>query len=779
MSDNLLVTKRSGETAPFDFEKIHKVLYWAVEDIANVSVSEIEIKTKMQLYNKIPTAEIHETIIKSAANLISEEHPNYQFVAARLAIFTLRKKVYKQFEPLPLIEHVKNCIDSGVYDKELVTLFSEDEWERLDRIVKHHRDMLLSYAAIEQFRGKYLVQNRTTGEYFETPQMAYILIAAILFSKYPEDTRMTYIKNYYDAISKGPKSTITLPTPILAGIRTPTRQFSSCVLIESGDSLNSINEVASSIVDYASARAGIGVNAGRIRAKGSPVRNGEVFHTGNIPFYKYFVSALKSCSQGGVRGASATLYYPIWHLEAEDLIVLKNNKGTDETRIRHLDYGIQINGYLYSRLIKNEKITLFNPHDVPDLYEAFFSDQKLFGELYEKYERAYSVRKITISALEHFSNVLMERNNTGRIYIQNVDHSNTHSAFNEETSPVRMSNLCVEITLPTAELTRASRIPFSKEDLLGKFKDVSAAEFRKDYGEIALCTLSSINMGMMHSREDIEKTCDLVIRALDELLDYQNYPMIAAGVPASKRRSLGVGVSNVAYFIAKHGLKYSDGSANDLINEYAESISYYLIKASVEVAKEKGKCDWFDETKYSKGILPIDTYKKAVDDVLAKPNYMDWGSLRKEILEHGMRNSTVMALMPVESSSQVINATNGIEPPRSPVSIKVSKDGTLKQVVPEITRLKNKYEYLWDMPHTRGYLELAAIFQKWTDQSISTNTSYNPINYEDDKVPMSELIKDVVYAYKLGLKTLYYQNTNDGAGDVYDEADDDCSACKL
>jgi len=779
MSDTLLVTKRGGKTEPFDFEKVHVVLFWATENIANVSVSEIEIKTKMQLYNKIPTAEIHETLIKSAANLISEDYPNYQFVAARLAIFTLRKQVYKQFEPPKLVEHVLNCIGRGVYDKELIDLFDADEWDRLDRIVKHDRDMLLSYAAVEQFRGKYLVQSRTTGEYFETPQMAYILISAILFSKYPKDTRMNYIRSYYDAISKGPKSSITLPTPILAGIRTPTRQFSSCVLIESGDSLNSINETASSIVDYASRRAGIGINAGRIRSKGSAVRHGEVFHTGNIPFYKYFHAALKSCSQGGVRGASATLYYPIWHLEAEDLIVLKNNKGTDETRVRHLDYGVQINGYLYGRLLKNEKITLFNPHEVPDLYDAFFSNQELFGELYEKYERAYSLTKKTVNALDHFSSVLMERNNTGRIYIQNVDHSNTHSAFNEKTSPIKMSNLCVEITLPTAELTRHSRVPYDKEIHPDEFKDTTAEEFRSKYGEIALCTLSSVNMGALQSTEDFEKTCDLVVRALDELLDYQDYPMLAAGIPAIKRRSLGVGVSNVAYFIAKNGLKYSDGSANNLINEYAEQLSYYLTKTSMELAKEKGKCDWFDETKYSKGILPIDTYKKAVDNVLTKPNYMDWEPLRKDIMEHGMRNSTVMALMPVESSSQVINATNGIEPPRSPVSTKSSKDGTLKQVVPEMHRLKNKYEYLWDMPQTRGYLEIAAIFQKWTDQSISTNTSYNPANYPDNKVPMSELIKDMVYAYKMGLKTLYYQNTLDGSGDVYDEKDDDCESCKL
>jgi len=778
MTENILVTKRGGHTEPFTFDKVHTVLFWATENLTNVSVSEIEIKTQMQLYNKINTYEIHEALIKSAADLISDESPNYQFVAARLAIFTLRKQVYKCFEPPTVYDHVIKCISQKVYDKDILNHYDTKDWERIDRMVKHDRDMLFSYAAVEQFRGKYLIQDRTTNTYYETPQMAYIMIAATLFSKYPKETRMHYIKDYYDAISKVTKSTLTLPTPLLAGVRTPTRQFSSCVLIETGDSLPSINETASSIADYASLRAGIGINAGKIRAKGSPVRGGEVFHTGNIPYYKYFLGALKSCSQGGIRGASATTYFPIWHLEAEDLIVLKNNKGTEETRVRHMDYGVQINGYLYKRMLKNEKITLFSPRDVPGLYDAFFNDQELFAELYEKYERAYSIRKITVGALEHISKVLIERNNTGRIYIQNVDHSNTHSSFNEETSPIHMSNLCVEITLPTAELTRKSRQPFDPDEL-HVYKDIPAQEFRDEFGEIALCTLSSLNWGAIQEPADFEKPCDLAIRALDELLDYQDYPMIAAGVPSMKRRSLGVGMCNLAYFITKHDMKYSDGSANDLVNRYAEAMSYYLIKASMNLAKEKGACDWFDETKYSKGILPIHTYKKDVDKILEKPYYLDWEPLIADVKKYGMRNSTVMALMPVESSSQPINATNGIEPPRSPVSVKASKDGSLKQVVPEIRGLKNKYEYLWDMPHTRGYLEIAAIFQKWTDQAISTNTSYNPENYEDNKVPMSELIKDLVYAYKLGLKTLYYQNTHDGSGDVYDADDEDCAACKL
>jgi len=780
MSEGLFVTKRDGRTEPFTYDKIHTVLFWAAENLTGVSVSEIEIKAEMQFYDKIKTDDIHEAMIKSAADLISEDNPNYQFVAARLTNFTLRKQVYQQYTPPTLRDHVETCVDSGVYDSGLLDLYTDNEWVKLDKIVKHERDDLLSYAAIEQFRGKYLVQNRTTGQYHETPQMAYILIAAILFSKYDPSIRMKYVRDYYDAISMGPKSTLTIPTPILAGVRTPTRQFSSCVLIETDDSLDSINESASSIVDYASRRAGIGLNLGRLRAKGSPVRGGEIFHTGNIPFYKYFQSALKSCSQGGVRGASATVYFPLWHAEAEDLLVLKNNKGTEETRVRHMDYGVQLNGYLIQRLLDGKDITLFNPSDVPDLYNAFFQDQAEFARLYEKYERARSISKTSVPAIELFNTVILERNNTGRLYIQYVDHSNTHSAFNANTSPIRMSNLCVEITLPTAGLTKKSRMPYTR-DILNTLGDVPPAEFRDEYGEIALCTLSSINWGAIHSPEDFEKPADLAIRALDELLDYQDYPMVAAGYPADKRRSLGVGICNLAYFIAKHGNKYSDGSANDLVNEYAEAMSYWLLTASNNLAKEKGACGWYSETKYSKGLLPMDTYKPEVDTLLDVPHYLDWTKLRASIDEHGLRNSTTMAMMPVESSSQVINGTNGLEPPRSSVSVKASKNGTLKQVVPEIHRFKNKYEYLWDMTSPRGYMATAAIIQKWTDQSISTNTSYNPAHADGGKLSTSELLSDIVYAYYIGLKTLYYQNTMDGSGDVFDSSDkdDDCESCKL
>ena len=793
--DKIHVIKRDGSKEELDFNKIHQVLYWATENISNVSVSEIELKTKMQLYDKITTKEIHETLIKAAADLISEETPNYQYVAARLVNFSLRKDVYGRYEPPVLLEHVKENIKKGVYDKEIVDYYTEEEWERLNKIVNHDRDFMLTYAAIEQFRRKYLVQDRVNKVYYETPQMAYILIAAILFKDYPKDKRFNYIKQYYDAISKAHKSLLSLPTPVLAGVRTPTKQFSSCVLIMTDDSLDSINETASAIVDYTSRRAGIGVNAGKIRGRGAKIRGGEVYHTGNIPFYKYFQAALHSCYQGGIRSASATVYYPIWHYEVEDLLVLKNNKGTEENRVRHMDYGVEFNGYLLKRMVKNEKITLFSPEDVPDLYEAFFNDQEKFAELYEKYERAYSIRKKQIQGSELFDLFVLERNNTGRIYMLNVDHANTHSSFKEDIAPIYQSNLCLEITLPTYPITRKGREVFNKSIHLEKYKDIDSKTFREENGEIALCTLSAINWGAIQSEEDMERACDLAIRALDELLDYQDYPMVAAGIPALKRRALGVGVSNLAYLITKHGYRYSDGSAKELVNRYGEMMSYYLIKASVELAKEKGACDWYKDTKYSDGIVPMDTYKKYVDNVVSNETIMDWNSLKDDLKKYGIRNSTVMALMPVESSSQIINATNGIEPPKMPISVKLSKDGALKQVVPEIHKLKNKYEYLWDMPHTRGYLELAAILQKWTDQTISTNTSYNPANYPDNKVPVSELYKDILYAYKLGLKTLYYQNTYDGSTDENIKNDDnlnnenettsnevieeDCESCKL
>ena len=776
--DDILVTKRDGSLEKFDIDKIHQVLHWATEGITGVSVSEIELRMKVQLYNKIPTKVLHEALIKSAADLISEETPNYQWVASRLVNMALRKEVYGNFEPPSLYDIVKTNIERGVYTSELLEKFTKQDFDILDVIVDHKRDFLLSYAAIEQFRGKYLVKNRATGEFYETPQVAYILIAALLFSNYKEN-RMKYIKEYYDAISKGPKSLLSIPTPILAGVRTPTKQFSSCVLVSCGDSLESINEVASCIVDYASRRAGLGINGGRIRAIGSEVRNGEVRHTGIIPFWRYFQAALQATSQGGVRSASATVCYPIWHYEVEDLIVLKNNKGTEESRLRHLDYSVQINGYLYKRFLNKEKITLFSPHDVPDLYHAFFTDQKKFAELYEKYERARSIRKKEIDAVELFTLLVVERNNTGRIYIHNVDHGNEHGAFDLEKVWVEQSNLCQEIELPSYPLTREGRLPFDKTTL-DNYKEISSEEFREKYGEIALCTLSAINWGQISEPEDFELPCRLAVRALDELLDYQDYPMIASGVPGLFRRALGIGINNLGYFLAKRDLKYSDHSANETIHEYMEAMMYYLIKASVDLAKEKGKCHWFEDTKYSKGILPIDTYNKNVDKIVKNKLNYDWESLRKEILKHGMRNSTLCAVAPTESSSMMLaTSCNGIEPPRTPVAVKQSKDGVLKQPVPEIQRLKNKYEYLWDMKSMEGYLEIAAIIQKFADQTISTNTSYNPKHFPEEKITLTKLMKDILYAYKLGIHTLYYQNTYDGSGEDLKENEQECETCKL
>ncbi|MCV2884061.1 ribonucleoside-diphosphate reductase subunit alpha [Aestuariibacter sp. AA17] len=741
MNNNLFVTKRNGERESIDLDKIHKVITWAAEGLNNVSVSQVEIKAHLQFYDGIKTEDIHETLIKSAADLISTESPDYQYLAARLAIFHLRKKAYGQFEPPELYDHVVDMVERNKYDAHLLDDYTKEEFAELDEYIDHWRDMTFSYAAVKQLEGKYLVQNRVTGDIYESAQFLYILVAACLFAKYPKETRLDYIKRFYDAASK---FKISLPTPIMAGVRTPTRQFSSCVLIETDDSLDSINATASAIVKYVSQRAGIGVNAGRIRALGSPIRGGEAFHTGCIPFYKYFQTAVKSCSQGGVRGGAATLFYPLWHREVESLLVLKNNRGVEENRVRHLDYGVQFNKLMYQRLIKDQHITLFSPSDVPGLYDAFFSNQEEFEKLYVKYEQDDSIEKRTIKAIELFSLFMQERASTGRIYLQNVDHCNTHSPFNAEVAPVRQSNLCLEIALPTKPLQHVN----------------------DENGEIALCTLSAFNLGAIKNLDELDELSDLAVRALDSLLDYQDYPVPAAYNATMGRRTLGIGVINFAYYLAKNGVKYSDHSANGLVHRTFEAMQYYLLKASNNLAKEKGACPKFNETTYSQGILPIDTYKKDLDQVCNEPLHYDWESLRKEIVDHGLRNSTLSALMPSETSSQISNATNGIEPPRGHISVKASKDGVLKQVVPEYDTLKEKYELLWDIPSNDGYLQLVAIMQKFIDQTISANTSYDPSKYEGNKVPMKLLLKDLLTAYKLGVKTMYYHNTRDGAADT-------------
>lgn len=754
---NLKVTKRNGSLEDINLDKIHQVVTWAAEGLDNVSVSQVEMRSHIQFYNGIRTDDIHETIIKAAADLISTETPDYQYLAARLAIFHLRKIAFGQFEPPHLYDHVSKLTESGKYDKHILEDYSRTEFDELNDCIEHNRDLTFSYAAVKQLEGKYLVQNRVTKQIFESPQFLYMLVAMCLFARYPQATRLTYVKKFYHAIST---FKISLPTPIMSGVRTPTRQFSSCVLIECDDSLDSINATTSAIVKYVSQRAGIGINAGRIRALGSEIRGGEAQHTGCIPFYKMFQAAVKSCSQGGVRGGAATLFYPLWHLEVENLLVLKNNRGVEENRVRHLDYGVQINRLLYTRLIKGENISLFSPSDVPGLYDAFFADQDEFERLYVLYEKDKSINRRSIPAVDLFSLLMQERAGTGRIYIQNVDHCNTHSPFDPKLAPVRQSNLCLEIALPTRPLN-----------------DIKDSE-----GEIALCTLSAFNLGALESLGELEELAELATRALDALLDYQNYPIKAAELATMNRRTLGIGVINFAYYLAKNRVKYSDGSAINLTHRTFEAIQYYLLKASVKLAQELGACPKFSDTTYAQGLLPIDTYKKDLDKICQEPLHLDWESLRADIVKHGLRNSTLTALMPSETSSQIANATNGIEPPRGLVSVKASKDGILKQVVPEFERLHNQYELLWDMPNNEGYLHLVGIMQKFIDQSISANTNYDPQRFEGQKVPMKQLIKDLLTAYKFGLKTLYYQNTRDGADDMQTSIQDDgCAsgACKI
>ena len=768
MNQAVQVVKRDGSKEALDVDKLHKVVFYACDGINGVSPSEVEIKSQIQFYSGISSKEIQETLIKAAADLISEETPNYQFVGGRLINYALRKEVYEGYQPFRVQELVERNIEKGFYDPELITYYDNEEWDKINSFVNHKRDENLTYVAMEQLRGKYLCQNRVTGQIFETPQMCYILIAATLFHNYPKETRLQWVKDYYDAISL---HDISLPTPVMAGVRTPQRQFSSCVLIETDDSLDSINATSSSIVKYVSQKAGIGIGAGSIRAIGSPIRKGDAYHTGVIPFYKHFQSATKSCSQGGVRGGAATLYYPIWHYEVEDLLVLKNNKGTEDNRVRHMDYGVQFNKLMYERLITGGDITLFSPADVPGLYDAFFADQDRFRELYETAERNTRLRKKSIPAAQLFSSFMEERKNTGRIYLQNVDNANDHGSFLPEVAPIRQSNLCAEIDLPTKPLN-----------------DINDPD-----GEISLCTLSAINWGNVKTPEDFEKACTLAVRGLDALLSYQNYPILAAQLSTEKRRPIGVGIINFAYWMAKHDLSYQDITPEglELVDEYAEAWSYYLIKASADLAVDMGSIPGIMETKYGHGITPNQTYKKDLDELVKHKERMDWKGLRKQLKKSGIRNSTLMALMPSETSAQVANATNGIEPPRSLISVKQSKHGVLKQVVPQYFHFKNKYDLLWDQKSPQGYLKIMAVLQKYIDQGISVNTSYNPQFFEDEKIPMSVLLQDLLMFYKYGGKQLYYFNTYDGQGELdidkmteeelpqgeLDEAD--CESCTI
>jgi ribonucleoside-diphosphate reductase alpha chain len=759
------VTKRDGSTEPLNLEKFHRVVAWACEGLSNVSESAVELKSQIQFYNGIKTRDIQETLIKAASELITEETPNYQYVASRLINYHLRKQVYGGPNPYDLFTHVVNVVSDGYYDRELLNWYTDEEYKELNTYLVHDRDFTIPYVGMEQLRGKYLIRNRVSNKYYETPQMIFMLIPMVLFRNYSKNERLKWIKDFYDATST---FEISLPTPIMAGLRSPQKQFSSCVLVDSDDSLDSINATTSAVVKYVSQKAGIGINGGRIRAIGSAIRNGDATHTGVIPFYKMFQAAVRSCSQGGVRNGAATLYYPIWHYEIEDLLVLKNNKGTEDNRIRHIDYAVQFNKLMYERLLSGGgDITLFSPSDVPGLYEAFFVDYNKFKSLYEAAEKNKNIRKKTISALTLFTSFIQERKDTGRIYLMNVDHANDHGSFIKEVATVYQSNLCCEIDLPTKPL-----------DNIFDFS-----------GEISLCTLAAINWGKIRATSDFERPARLIVRALDELLDYQDYPVMAAKNSTMTRRPLGVGIINFAYWLAKNDLTYSNIDINGLnkVHEYAEAWSYYLIKASADLAIEKGACPKSNETKYSLGMLPIDTYKKNVDN-LSEPVYkMDWNSLRIQLTETGIRNSTLMALMPAETSAQVSNSTNGIEPVRALITVKQSKDGVLKQVVPEIRKLKNKYDLLWEQTSPEGYLKICAVLQKFIDQGISVNTSYNPKHYDGEQIPMSVLIRDIVQFYQMGGKQLYYFNTMDGAGELEvlpelskDEVEEaDCDSCKI
>lgn len=744
------VIKTSGITQDFDSNKIKKVIDWACEG-TSISSHDLLSQVVEMLSDNMKTSDIQKVVIKQAADSISIEEPDYQIIAGRLAMFGMRKDVYGQYDPIPFYQLIKRNVELGVYDKEILEKWTKEEIDDLETHINHDNDMTYEYAGVIQFREKYMVQDRSKGEIYETPQYAYMLIGMCLHQD--ESEKMKHAIKFYEQVSS---KIISLPTPIMSGVRTPTRQFSSCVKIEVGDSLESINESAKATVNYISKRAGIGINAGRIRAEGSKVRSGEVRHTGVIPFWKHFQTAVKSCSQGGVRGGSATIYFPMWHLEYEKLIVLKNNKGVDENRIRQMDYGLQINTLMFKRLVNDGYITLFSP-DVANgkLYEYFFEDEQKFEELYEQLENDLNVRKKRIKARDVFTSAMTERANTGRIYIQFVTNTNENSPFYEA---IRQSNLCAEIALPTYPLTE-----------------------NVEESEIALCTLSAINLGKIDNLEQLEETSRVIIRSLDNLLDYQEYPVKAA-LKALKRRSLGVGYTNLAYYLAKNFVKYSDGSANELIHETTEAFQYYLLKASMELAKERGACEYFNKTKYKDGIMPIDRYKKNVD-LLVEPVYnMDWDSLRKDIMKYGLRNSTVTALMPCESSSQITNSTNGIEPPRSLLSVKQSKDGVLNQLVPEVETLAQEYELAWQMAKNgmKGYLSLVAIMQKFVDQSISANTYADPYIYPGDKVPLEVLLNDLIFMQAMGIKTVYYHNTRDGADGTETQVEDsDCETCKI
>jgi ribonucleoside-diphosphate reductase alpha chain len=763
MTNGTKVRKRSGVLEVLDLNKMHKMVEEACKDLASVSASQIEINSGIQFYDGITTAEIQEILIRSASDLIDLDNPNYQFVAARLLLFALRKQLWGRMHEHPSLgDHAQQCVLRGIYDKYFFTHYSDDEIEKMDSFIDHERDMLFTYAGLRQVVDKYLVQDRSAGEVYETPQFMYMMIAATVFAEYPKDVRLDYVRRYYEAISK---HKINIPTPIMGGVRTPLRQFASCVLVDVDDTLDSIFSSDMAIGKYVAQRAGIGINAGRIRGINSKIRDGEVQHTGVVPFLKKFESTVRCCTQNGIRGGSATVHFPIWHKEIQDIIVLKNNKGTEDNRVRKLDYSIQISKLFYERFISNGQITLFSPHDVPGLYDAFGTDA--FDACYVDYESDRSIPRQTVSAQELFLSLLKERAETGRIYIMNIDHCNTHSSFKDK---VEMSNLCQEITLPTKPLQHID----------------------DPNGEIALCILSAINIGKLRNLDELEELCDLSVRGLDALIDFQGYPVKAAEIGTKNRRSLGVGFIGLAHYLARNKVGYDSPEAWNLVHDLTEAFQYYLLKSSNQLAKELEPCGYFDRTKYSSGILPIDTYKTEVDGIVPHNLKYDWESLRESIVSYGLRNSTLSAQMPSESSSVVSNATNGIEPPRGYLSVKKSKKGPLKQIVPQYNTHKSHYTLLWDMESNEGYIKIVAVMQKFFDQAISGNWSYNPENYKDNEVPVSVMANDLLTTYKYGWKTSYYQNTYDNKNDDVEEEkpdlntllnsltkEEECDACAI
>ena len=759
------VIKRDGTKTPLDLDKVHRMVELACEGLAGVSESHVEVNSGLQFFDGIKTSDIQEILIRSANDLISLEAPNYQYVAARLLLFSLRKSVYGEHpDKHPhLRAHVDLCVEKGIYDIGIVNQYTLEEWDKLNSYIDHDRDYLFTYAGIRQVADKYLVQDRSTGEIYETPQFMYMMVAATLFQDDDKFYRLDYVKKYYDAISK---HRLNIPTPIMGGVRTPIRQFASCVLVDVDDTLDSIFSSDMAIGKYVAQRAGIGINAGRIRGINSKIRGGEVQHTGVVPFLKKFESTVRCCTQNGIRGGSATVHFPIWHQEIEDILVLKNNKGTEDNRVRKLDYSIQLSKIFYTRFIQDSEITLFSPHDVPDLFDAFGTDK--FDELYESYEKDESIPKKSIGAQKLILDLLKERAETGRLYIMNIDHCNDHSSFKDKVS---MSNLCQEITLPTDPIQHID-----------------------GSGEIALCILSAINVGKIKNLDEIDELCELAVRGLDALIDYQQYPVNAAKQSTLNRRSLGIGYIGLAHYLAKNGAKYDSQKAFDLVHKLTERFQYALLTASNRMAMEKGPCGYFGKTKYADGILPIDTYKKEVDEIIPNDLSCDWEFLRGRILEYGLRHSTLSAQMPSESSSVVSNATNGIEPPRDYLSVKKSKKGPLKQIVPSYTTLKNEYTLLWDMHNNDGYIKVTAVMQKFFDQAISGNWSYNPENYPNNEVPMQVMASDLLTTYKYGWKTSYYQNTYDAKKDGDDETsgnvdnlinelltteEEDCDSCKV